>query len=99
MRPQDFERMQPHEFEKLLDGYKWRQEQKRTEIERQDIVYAYFISMLLNVNLKKKDRVTVGDLLDPLYPGRKNSKKDNDEEALKAKFKDFLKKNKAAICR
>ena len=79
LKPREFERLQPHEFYKLYDGYLWRQGQ-------QESLSAYFVCQLLNVSGKALKRpITVKELLEPLKPKKKQDRK-ADEEYLRKKF-------------
>lgn len=78
LKPWEFERLQPHEFMQLWDGYRWRQEQ-------QENLMAYFVSGLMNVSGKKLKRlITSEDLIKPLRQPVRNRKQD--EEYLMEQF-------------
>lgn len=80
LKPCEFERLQPHEFVALLEGYKWRQEQ-------QENILAYFVSGLMNVEGKSlKRNVTPADLLKPLRPGTPTNNRQEDADYLQEKF-------------
>jgi len=86
LKPWEFSRLQPHEFYKLLDGYKWRQ-------EHQEALTAYFVSHLMNISGKVAKRtIQPNDLLKPLRRPPKHQDKKADEEYLKELFKDVLQK-------
>ncbi|MEG0798696.1 MAG: hypothetical protein RR384_07920 [Acidaminococcaceae bacterium] len=77
LSPKDFEELQPHEFYKLLTGFKWRQ-------ENEENLLAYFTSWQMSVHTKKP--VDATDLLKPLRPELKGEKKKSDAEYLKELF-------------
>lgn len=82
LRPRNFERLQPHEFYALLEGYNWRKKDKEN-------LFAYFASWIINTQLKEP----IGpDIL--LKPLRENpeEKKRTDEEYMKERFNKILKK-------
>lgn len=90
MRPEEFERLQPQEFYKLLDGWKWRAEQDNAKRERAESVAAYFVAHLLNVSGKTlRGHVKVSDLTEPLLKPAGKSRS-SDEEYLREVFRDRL---------
>lgn len=65
LKPWEFGKLQPWEFEEMLKGYIWRQ-------ERSDERTAYFVCALLNVEGKSlKHKITARELLKPLRPKEK----------------------------
>ena len=85
LKPWEFERLQPHEFNDMADGYVWRQEQ-------QENVLAYFTCQLLNVSGKSlKKPITPLKLLEPLRTKKKKqSSKAKDEAYLRKQFSKAL---------
>ena len=72
--------MQPHEFNALIVGYKWRQ-------ERQEDIAAYFVTALMNVSGKTlKKMVTVREMVKPLRQTCAPKNKAKDETYLKNLF-------------
>ena len=81
--PWDFDRLQPHEFIDMWDGYNWRKENSEN-------TWAYFTTHVMSMHGK----VSMTDLLKPLRePVKKNSKTDN-EAYLKERFKKILEQKK-----
>lgn len=77
--PRDFEEMQPHEFEKLLDGYKKRKREREFE-------QAYFTTWVLNAQLTKP--ITAQQILEPLWKVEENEKQtEDDEEYMRKTFR------------
>lgn len=68
--PDIFEKLQPHEFLAMWDGYKWRQEQEENRI-------AYFTSYQMSVHTKKP--VAPKDLLKHLR-GKVKQRTNKDDE-------------------
>jgi len=80
LKPREFERLQPHEFYALLEGYNWRQ-------ERQEALMAYFVCNLMNVAGKALKRpITPKQLLKPLREKKKPRDRKQDEQYLKELF-------------
>jgi len=79
LKPREFEKLQPHEFYKLLDGYKWR----KYELES---LAAYFVAPIINSQGTLKHPVSMKDLIDPLQPDRKRAEKQSEAEYLKQVF-------------
>jgi len=77
--PDEFGRLQPHEFEQLLDGYRWRQ-------EHQENMTAYWVHCLMACQVKKPP--TPAQLVKPLRQLPRNKKKEAEE--LRELFKDRL---------
>jgi hypothetical protein len=75
LKPDEFARLQPHEFYKLYDGWYWRQ--KNTED-----TLAFFTAHIVNVQLAAKDQVTPDDLLKPLRAEENKKKKREDKKHL-----------------
>jgi hypothetical protein len=83
LSPREFERLQPHEFYALLDGYSWRREDRLAET-------AYWIANLLNMEGKvAKKQITPMSLLKPFLPKEKRNVQD-DAKHLKELFQDRL---------
>ena len=62
--------MQPHEFYKLWDGYKFRQNNSEN-------MTAYFVAMLMNIQGKMLENdITAKDLLDPIREKPRDTKTD-----------------------
>lgn len=70
--------MQPHEFNKMLEGYKWRTEER-------DALITYFVVPIINSQGTLKNPVTIKDLLAPLK-NQDIKKKQEDKEYLKQVF-------------
>jgi hypothetical protein len=85
LRPREFERLQPHEFYALLDGYVWRRENRLAET-------AYWVANLLNMSGKvAKREITPLSLLKPFQPKEKRKRNiQEDAQYLKELFKDRL---------
>lgn len=58
LHPAEFERLQPGEFYKMLDGYKARRKDE-------DMRRSYFVAMLMNPHLKEP--IDPKDIFKPLY--------------------------------
>lgn len=93
LKPWEFERLQPHEYYALYDGYEYRQRRRRVEIENEIFVYSYFVAHLLNISgkyLKKNisPKELCKPLLDAMSGGEKRSAQDRrqDEEYLRKIF-------------
>lgn len=83
LKPWEFDRLQPHEFILLLQGYSCRQTQQENMI-------AYFVCQLMNIEGKSLTQpIGVQDLLEPIRGERKH-KRDEDEDYLRDQFKDIL---------
>ena len=80
LKPWEFGRLQPHEFDALLEGYRWRKE------SNEDMM-AYFTSWLMNIHLKEP--IGPAELLKPLRE-QHEEKKQADEEYLLEAFKGVL---------
>lgn len=70
--------MQPQEFNKMLEGYKWRTEER-------DALITYFAVPIINSQGGLKKPITIKDLLDPLKK-QDTRKKQEDKEYLKQVF-------------
>lgn len=79
LKPREFEELQPHEFYKLMDGYKWRKQE-------QEALFAYFVLPIVNSQGTLKHPIEMKHLLDPLQPDQKRLKKQQDAEYLKKVF-------------
>lgn len=93
LKPWEFERLQPHEYYALCDGYEYRQSRRRTEIENEIFVRAYFVAHLLNISGKYlKKNISPKELYKPLFDamsgGERRSAQDRrqDEEYLRKIF-------------
>ncbi|MPM84133.1 hypothetical protein SDC9_131204 [bioreactor metagenome] len=76
--PEQFEKLQPDEFLKMWNGYKWRQEQEENRM-------AYFTAAAMSVHTKKP--VSPKDLLKPLRQVKKRPVNRKEEEKyLREKF-------------
>lgn len=51
LTPEQFEQLQPHEFELLVEGYDWRENHNGE-------IMAYFVSKLMSVHTKNPVKVT-----------------------------------------
>jgi hypothetical protein len=80
LKPLEFERLQPHEFMALLEGYIWRK-------ERQEELFAYFTCNIMNTALVKP--ISPTDLLNPIRENPEEKRK-SDEEYLREQFKAVL---------
>jgi hypothetical protein len=69
LNPREFDRLQPQEFEKLLEGYAWRS-------NRHNELMAYFTYWIVAPHVKK-NAVTIEKILNPLKP--KQAKKEISE--------------------
>lgn len=77
--PREFEQLQPHEFEKLIDGYKKRKKE-------QEFSYAYFTACIMNTQLKEP--ITPHKILEPIWKEEQNERQTaDDEEYLRNRFK------------
>jgi hypothetical protein len=81
LKPWEFSRLQPHEFNSLLDGYICRKESNENTI-------AYFAAHLINTQLKEP--ISAKTLLEPIREVDLEEKKKDDEDYLKEKFKGIL---------
>jgi hypothetical protein len=79
--PETFGKLQPHEFEKLWDGYQWRKKQRETEA-------AYWVHRIA-VHLVKKP-MTPEELLRPLRQEEAKQNRVADEQYLRETFKNRL---------
>ncbi|KEJ91136.1 hypothetical protein [Synergistes jonesii] len=93
LKPREFERLQPHEYYALCDGYEYRQRRRRVEVGNEIFVYSYFVAHLLNISgkyLKKNisPKELCKPLLDAMSGGEKRSVQDRkqDEEYLRRIF-------------
>jgi len=77
LRPWEFNRLQPHEFYKILDGYKWRMDERNA-------IISYFVTPLINSQGTMKKAVTMKDLLSPLQ--NKKEEKQQEKEYLRQIF-------------
>ena len=65
--PREFEKLQPTEFNQLLEGYNWR-------AKRKEEFAAYFVSCLMNIEGKSlKHNIGAKHLLEPLRVGNKKA--------------------------
>ena len=71
----------------MLAGWNARDNAAELRRKRAESVTAYFVAHLINVQLPKKDRISVKDLTDPLHntPAARRDKK-SDAEYLKQRF-------------
>ena len=87
LKPSEFERLQPHEFEKLLAGWQFRYDAAEARRKRTEKVAAYFVAHLLNISGKVvKGKISVKDLMEPLENKPAQNDKKADEEYLKRAF-------------
>lgn len=77
LNPRELDRLQPQEFEKMLEGYAWRTD-KRNEL------MSYFTFWMVAPHVKK-NAVSIEKILNPLKP--KQAKKEIADED-----KDYFKK-------
>lgn len=84
MKPREFETLQPHEFYKLFEGYKFRQQQKEN-------ILAYFTCWIVNTQGKsmKKD-ITPKELLKPLRPEKIKQIEINERNEYKKHIKEVF---------
>lgn len=88
LKPWEFERLQPYEFEQLIEGWNWRNELSENNRKRTETVLCYLTAHLLNVSGKSiKGKITVADLTRPLEDKPKRDKQ-SDKEYLKELFPD-----------
>lgn len=76
LKPKEFEQMQPGEFWLLLEANNRRQRE-------QDYRSAYFLSYMVAPYLKKGTKITVEDIVDPLWEDPEELKKRKTEERKK----------------
>lgn len=83
LSPREFDKLQPHEFYALLDGYSWRREDRLAET-------AYWVASLLNMEGKvAKKQISPISLLKPFLPKEKHNVRD-DAKYLKELFQERL---------
>ena len=82
LHPAEFERLQPGEFYKMLDGYKARRKDE-------DMRRSYFTAMLMNPHLKEP--IDPQDIFKPLYYTQEEIDRQKQEKAQEdlAYFKSF----------
>jgi hypothetical protein len=81
LKPWEFGQLQPHEFNTMVEGYQWRQEQ-------QENVLAFFVCNIMSCMVKKPP--SVKELLKPLRRHQQKRDRAADEAALRETFKDRL---------
>lgn len=74
LKPWEFERLQPYEYQLLVEGAVWR-------MERREEIAAYFVSSMMNPHLKKPIRPQA--LIAPLRGSRQTKE---DREYFKKEF-------------
>lgn len=72
LKPRELDKLQPHEFEKMLEGYVMRR-------DKQNEVQAYFTYLMVAPHVKK-DSITVEKILKPLQPHKAKEVKQADRE-------------------
>jgi len=91
LKPREFERLQPHEYYALCDGYEYRERRRRAEIENEIFVHSYFVAHLLNISGKYlKKNISPKELYKPLLDAMNNKEpvrdRRQDEEYLRSVF-------------
>ena len=84
LKPREFEELQPCEFEQLLEGYKWRQENTEN-------LMAYFTACQMSVHTKHP--VSPMALLKPLRPKQVSENRKSDVEYFKEMNEKLSKKD------
>lgn len=80
LTPNQFEELQPHEFQQLWDGYIWRKENNENML-------AFFVCNLMNIEGKSlKQPITPSQILKPLRQPEIRKTKSKDEEYLRKQF-------------
>lgn len=80
MMPSQLDDLQPHEFMKLWDGYKWRKENNEN-------ILAFFTCHLMNIEGKSlKQPITPSKILKQLRQPEVKKSKSKDEEYLRKQF-------------
>lgn len=86
LKPCEFEQLQPHEFQQLFEGFKWRQENNEN-------ILAYFTCHLMNISGRSlKKSISPNEMLKPLRGKSSNNSSADDEAALLEEFAHVLKK-------
>lgn len=90
LKPREFERLQPHEYYALYDGYRFREEREKEKRKDDIVIQAHFTAYLMNCFSKKTiyPKYLYKPLLDAMSGGKKRSVQDRkqDEEYLRRIF-------------
>jgi hypothetical protein len=84
LKPSEFERLTPREFELMCKGY----EARMLDL---DVRLGYFFTMATNVHLKASQRITVKDVMKALHPPTEIDRI-RDEAAFKREWEEALSK-------
>ena len=76
LKPSEFYELTPMEFEKMVQGY-----DLRTRIE--DARTAYMTSLIVNVQLDKKNQIKVKDIMKDLHPPTRLDRKKEEMEFMR----------------